>query len=470
MNSILDTFVEKYRKDIIEKTSQLIQIPSMKDAPLSQMPFGEPIAACLNQTLELCASLGMRTKNCGGYAGWAEIGDGQELCGILVHLDVVPGGGGWHYPPFGGQVKDGKLFGRGAIDDKGPAVASIYALKAIADSQLPLRRRIRIIFGTDEENDWNCMDYYKEHEEIPSLGFSPDAEFPVIFAEKGILFATVSADGTLPVNPPYIQSLTGGRRANMVPDECVAEIVLPDSNSTFEAAAAFRASNISGTDITYKDNILTIRTSGVTAHGSTPEKGLNAISKMMEFLSGFDMEDSFQKKFIDFYQSHIGFETDGTSMTGAIVSDVPSGSLVLNAGLISMDTTCASLKLNIRYPVTYTGKKIQKYLENTVLLEGLNIDIDLNSEPLYQEKESPIVKTLLSVYHSYCPDGSSPLAVGGGTYARSIPNSVAFGPVLPGREELAHCPDEFISVEDLILSAKIYAQAMLCLAGEESRV
>ncbi|MCB7521510.1 dipeptidase PepV [[Clostridium] hylemonae] len=469
MEYVLDKLIEKYREDIVRCTRNLVRIPSVKDTPLPQMPFGRPIGECLDETLALCRSLGMRTKNCGGYAGWAETGSGEELCGVLVHLDVVPAGDGWTHPPFGGLMEDGKIYGRGTVDDKGPAAASIFALKAIMESSLTLSSRIRIIFGTDEENDWACMDHYKEQEEIPSAGFSPDAEFPVIYAEKGILFATLTKEGTLPEGIPYIRSLSGGRRANMVPDECRAEIVLPEPDAAFVRQLKAAADSAGEAEITVSGSLITVRTAGKTAHGSTPENGVNAISVMMNVLAPVMTENSFQKDFLDFYMSHIGSETDGCSMFGSL-SDEPSGKLVLNAGVLTMDTHSAALKLNIRYPVTYTGTHIWQRLTKAAADAGLRAVIDLNSEPLYADADSHIVQTLLSVYHSYCPDGSVPIAVGGGTYARSMPNSVAFGPVFPGKAELAHCPDEYISVEDLILSAKIYAGAMYRLAGRKEDV
>lgn len=363
--------------------------------------------------LALCSSLGMRTKNCGGYAGWAEIGSGEELCGVLVHLDVVPAGDGWEHLPFGGIMEDGKTYGRGTVDDKVPAIASVFALKAIADSGLPLSRRIRIIFGTDEENAWTCMDYYKEHEEIPCTGFSPDAEFPVIYAEKGILFATLDKEGTVEEDKPNIRNLSGGRRANMVPDECHAELVVPEPDGSFVRLLELGASTIPGTHICACGPVVKVRTTGKTAHGSTPENGVNAVSNMMLLLEPFMEGDSFQSSFISFYRSHIGAETDGSGLFGDIC-DEPSGKLVLNAGLLYMDTQHASLKLDIRYPVTCSGVQIQRLLADTAADAGLAMHIDLNSEPLYEEKDSRVVQTLLSVYHGYCPGGSVPLAVGGG--------------------------------------------------------
>lgn len=464
MNSILDPIIEKYQKDIISNTIKLIQIPSEKASAKPGMPFGTEIHNCLNTTLSLCQSLGFRTKNCGGYAGWAEIGAGPQMIGILVHLDIVPAGDGWSLDPFSGIRKNGRIYGRGAIDDKGPAIAAIYALKAIVESKIPLEKRIRIIFGTDEENTWECMDYYKAHEEMPSLGFSPDAMFPVIYAEKGILYLTLHGSFDSSPSCPYIQSMYGGKRANMVPDSCCAKIVIPDEIT--DDVSDFINACVRAPDITVipERNLLSVQAMGIAAHGSTPEKGENAIARLMHILALLKTLNPSQKDFISAYNTCIGFETDGERLAGHI-KDEPSGHLIVNPGLIEMDQHTAKLKINIRYPVTYTGKQIIDSINSRITDYSLKLTTDLNSEPLYISEQSDIVQTLLSVYREYTGDDSPPLVTGGGTYARSIDNAVAFGPVFPDQEELAHCPDEFISEEYLLLSAKIYAQALMRLAN-----
>lgn len=445
MNPMLDACIEQYRQDIIEETINMIRISSVKGAAAPGMPFGTEIHRCLETVLALCQKLGFETKNCDGYVGYAQIGAGSELIGILVHLDVVPPGNGWTHPPFTPCLSNNRIYGRGAVDDKGPAIASIYALKALLDSGLLLTKRIRIIFGTDEENEWKCMEHYKQYEELPSCGFSPDAEFPVIFAEKGILYTSLHQTFDSEPNSIRIQSLNGGERANMVPDICSATLLLPDRKDT-----------------------LSFKTTGITAHGSTPEQGKNAISGMMRLLSLISGLCPSQKAFIDIYQTFIHTETNGMQIFGPIF-DEPSGSLVLNAGTIRMDEHSATLNLNIRYPVTVSGETIETRLQDFANKQHLQVDITLHSPPLYMEKGSPIIQTLLDTYHSYSPDASTPLAIGGGTYARSIPNAVAFGPIFPGEEELAHCPDEYIRTDDLILSAKIYADAIWQLISKPQK-
>lgn len=465
MERALDVIIDKLQDDIISNTIKLVRINSEKSAPLPGMPFGSGIGTCLEETLNLCSRLGFRTKNCDGYVGYAEIGEGEEIVGVLVHLDVVPAGEDWSFEPFGGEIYNGRIYGRGTVDDKGPAMAAIYAVKALMESGLPVNKRIRLIFGTDEENKWECMDYYKEHEELPTLGFSPDAEFPVIFAEKGVLFVNLVHKLQTSPDELRIAELNGGRRANMVPDLCHAQIIVPSHLERELQKWLTSVSSDAGVTGSLKDNILSLKTSGLTAHGSTPEKGVNAISAMMKVLASLKGLSADQLAFINFFNDKLGRETNGHSLLGKIEDGV-SGPLVLNPGVLQIDHKSALLKMNIRYPVTFEGEEIISRIKDA-LKEcdiGINTVIDLNSEPLYQQLDSNIIQTLLFVYRSYKNDRTKPLCIGGGTYARSMPNSVAFGPVFPNQAELAHCPDEYISVDDLILISKIYAEALRRLA------
>lgn len=462
MDHILDWGINHYRESIIADTGKLIRIKSVKNEPLPGMPFGRGIDKCLREALNICDGLGFRTKYCDGYAGYAEIGYGDEMVGILVHLDTVPAGIGWDSDPFAGEITDERIYGRGAIDDKGPAVAVIYAVKALMDSGLTLKRRVRIIFGTDEENKWECMDHYRVTEELPDLGFSPDAEYPVIFAEKGIMFLKLSRKFEVKPDTLHITDLRGGQFPNMVPDSCIAEIHVPGGDEKYVGKWAEAVGN-NNVSLCFKDRILSIKACGLSAHGSTPERGINAVSVMMELLGTLDRLDASQRGFIDFYNERIGRETNGHMLIGDI-SDEISGSLVFNAGVLNLDKEKVVLSINIRFPVTFKGADIADKITQGIKSCQLELSVDLNSEPLYQEIDSDIVQTLLAVYRSFKDDGSEPLCIGGGTYARSMNCSVAFGPVFPGQTELAHCPNEYISIEDLILNARIYAEAIRCLA------
>ena len=412
---------------MIDALKELIAIPSVTGAePEPGMPYGKAVHDALEKALELCDRLGMRTKKCGDYLGYAEIGQGEELMGIVVHLDVVPPGSGWTHDPFGGELVDGKLYGRGTVDDKGPAVAAMYAMKDILDSGKTLDKRIRLIFGCqEEEGDWEDMEYYRAHEEIPSFGFTPDAEFPATYGEKGILQVAVSMDA----DKSGFAEIKGGEAANMVAD--YAKAVLKDGSVLEER--------------------------GKSAHGSTPEEGENAITKLMEKAAEHDCA------FARFYMDSIGWCLDGSSF-GVGYHDEQSGNLSFNVGTVFMKDNKVTMQIDIRFPVTFSAEEVMVQMKKTAEVHGLTAVQESEMKPVYMDKNGPVISKLMEAYREVTGEDAEPTVMGGGTYARAIENVVAYGPVFPGRECTEHKPDEYILVEDLEKAREIYRLAMEKLA------
>ena len=445
-----------YDKECVESMQKLIGIKSVRYdgddeyVPVVGRPFGNGIADALEYVLGLCASMGMRTKNCGGYAGYAEVGEGEELIGILCHLDVVPEGNGWDYPPFGGEIHDGRLYGRGAIDDKGPAMAVVYALKALMDEGFDFGKRVRIIFGADEECDWEDMEYYTANEECPAMGFTPDADFPLIYGEMGIL----QLDFVIEFSRANNLIIEGGEASNAVPDYC----------RVTAAGGSGDASSIDKTGGGCCSGVQTllIDEAGTAAHASVPWEGENAISKAMSKLQSvadeLDITDE-MKRFIEFYCSKIGFNIHGEGM-GCDFEDEESGRLTFNAGRIRADERSMCLSVDIRCPVTVEKERVLAALEHAAADFGFELrNVDW-LKPVYSSCESQLVKTLLEVYRETTGDMGVPLTMGGGTYARAMDNIVAFGPVFPGREATEHMKNEYILLEDLVRIREIYEEAI----------
>lgn len=399
-------------------------------------PYGAGPAAALDYMLKLCDSLGFRTKNCENQLGWAEIGEGDEMVGILCHLDVVPAGEGWDYEPYAMTLVGDRAYGRGVTDDKGPAMCCVYAMKDLLDSGVSLKRRIRIIFGLSEETgDWEDMAWYREHEELPVFGITPDADFPAIYGEKGIL----SMDLAMPLVKSGLLSAAGGTAVNVVPPRC---------------------------SVTYADasgNPVTIRTEGKPAHGSTPEDGKNAISAAMEQLAAVSGLNS---SFVEFYQKYIGWDYNGVKM-GCGLEDDKSGKLTLNAGVLAVKGEDLVLSLNIRNPVTFTKEDVLTPISAAAAEYGMTVTLTEENHPIYMDKNGPVITALLQVYREGTGDQENqPTVIGGGTYARAMDNIVAFGPMLPGRELTEHMNNEYALVEDLYLCREIYRKALEKLAGE----
>ena len=418
---------------LLDAVMGLVAIDSVALTDVSEdAPYGAGPAKALAYVLELCRTLGIRTVNRAGRVAWAEIGEGEELMAILGHLDVVPVGEGWAHNPAG-EVCGDRLYGRGVVDDKGPTLAALFAMKELQDAGTPLRRRVRLIFGQCEEvGDWNDMDYYKKTEQLPVFGFTPDADFPAIYGEKGILNFELS----LPLAGSGLLSIEGGEAGNMVPDWC---------RCAYRTAAGEER---------------TLETRGRSAHASTPEKGDNAIDKMMAELARQGVESPL----VSFYQTHLGGDFTGGKL-GCGFSDEQSGGLTVNAGLLRTENGRITLTLDIRNPVTFTCADVEAPLRRACEAFGLACECTENMESIYMDKNGRVVQTMVEVYRAVTGDRSEPTVIGGGTYARAMPGIVAFGPMQPGRECTEHQRDEYILLEDLFTAKEIYRQAIEKLAN-----
>lgn len=458
----LDQEIDKLKEELITAVQECIQLDSVKDLEKAGpgAPFGPRIQNCLEWTLALAEKLGFSVQNFDGYAGHIEMGEG-ELLGILGHLDVVPAGDGWSVPPFGGQINDGRIYGRGATDDKGPSLAALFAMKAIQNARLPLNKRVRLILGTDEESGWADMDYYKQHSDLPQIGFAPDAEFPLIHAEKGILHLEMSKEYE---QLPHILLLQGGERANVVPDLC--RVTLKDLNlqevSTQLHAFNFPEGVTARIEAESTNSSIQLVFKGAGAHGSMPQNGKNAVLYALSFLQTLPLSSD-ELHLIAWLNQYPGTGFCGEGF-GISLSDEPSGKLSLNLGIMNLTSEKLTFVIDIRYPVTFKEEDVLIPIQQIVAAEGFTIRIDENQQPHYVPKDSPIVTALLSAYQEGTGQAGEAFAIGGGTYAKVMPQGVAFGPTLPGEPEIIHCPDEYISIDNLILTTKIYAQAILNLA------
>lgn len=456
MEKILQQYIDDHFDSMLSDIQELVRIPSVLDesSPTPGAPFGEPISRALRLALEKADAMGFRTGNIDGYAGYAEMGEGEQVA-ILAHLDVVPAVGEWIVPPYSAEIVDGKLYGRGAVDDKGPGIACLYGMKAVLDSGLPISRRCRLIWGTDEETLARGIHYYLEREEAPAYGFSPDAEFPIIHAEKGtirFLYRIPAADGS-------ILRIQAGTRLNIVPDYASA-LVRSVSRAAFDAAVQTLPNTKVRFQATEQDGSLLLEAFGVASHACYPGEGVNAIQGMLLLLKAlFPAADSPLKRSIHALAAHLGSETDGTSM-GLACRDEISGALTFNTAIIDVDENGGVCKFDIRYPVTRDGEALLAQLKAVEAALGATFELIQHKPPLYVEKDRPFIGMLQQAYEECTGDEPRCISIGGGTYCRYVKNTVSFGPVFPGQKELAHQCNEFLALEDLRRIAKIYAQAI----------
>lgn len=459
--------VIRKKDDLIQDTQSFLQIESVLDEEGGKegKPFGEKVDDALQYMLKKGEDEGFTVKNVDGYAGHIEYGEGEDIVGVLCHVDVVPAGDGWTTPPFSADIRENKIFARGAIDDKGPTMAAFYALKILKDTGLQLSKKIRMIIGTDEESDWRCVDHYFKHEAMPQIGFAPDADFPIIHAEKGIIDATLSFTYQQTANHQRytLKQFTSGMRLNMVPDEAAAIVTAAQEHDAELIKTAFEAyladHQLSGEVKSAADGLhFTLK--GVSVHAMEPAHGTNAGIHMANFLCGHELDEQ-GLSFTSQINALFDLDTRGQKL-GIACKDEISGDLTLNVGTIRYkQNEEAKLGLNVRYPVTADGKDVKKGIES---IKGAALLKFEDSPPHHVSKDHPLVKTLQRVYEEQTGDPATLIAIGGGTYARSLEAGVAFGPLFPGRPDCAHQKDEYIEIDDLLRATALYAQAMYELA------
>jgi len=460
----LNKLIDVMKEDIIKSTQEIIRIKSVESEPKPGMPFGIGVSESLECALNTAKKLGFDTVNLDGYVGYAEYGQGEDYVLALGHLDVVPEGDGWTYPPFGAEIHDGKMYGRGTTDDKGPIMATLYGLKAIKDAKLPLSRRIRVLFGTNEETGSKELGHYLEKEKAPVAGFTPDAEYPIINGEKGITIFNIVKDFNKENRfENYIKYIKGGQAANMVPDYCEAGIISKNAQTIIKSLGVFIKKTGYKLSAVLNTNLIIIKSIGESAHGSLPHLGKNAIMQLFEFIATIDFGKTDVAEFVAFINKNIGLEIHGESF-GVCLEDEISGKLSLLVGIINMNKDQATITLNLRYPVTCKLSDMMGPFNKKVDGTGIRVEKFVHQEPLYFSPDSPIIKALQKVYTEQTGEEAKLVSIGGGTYAKEMPNIVAFGPMFPGEPDTIHKQNEYITIDNLIKNAKIYAHALYELA------
>lgn len=454
------------RKDeLLNELQQLIQIESILDE--SQMteeyPFGPKPAEALAFLLQKGTEQGMTVKNVDNYAGHIEMGGGEELIGILGHVDVVPAGEGWSVPPFEGRIVDNRMIGRGTIDDKGPTIAAWMAMKLVKDAGIPLERRVRLIIGTDEESGFRCVERYFKTEEMPTLGFAPDADFPIINAEKGIAGIVLSNSSSN--EDTSLVFFESGERTNMVPEEAkaVLEGELADIEESF--TKFLQVNNLQGKIQTENGNtLLSVR--GKSAHAMEPDHGINAAIKLAEFLVTRDL-GGLGQKFVETIFEAFGKDSRGTAFNGYFKDDM-SGETTYNAGILQFKREEGfTIKVSMRYSVSCPFEQVIERITASFKEAGVDVTVSSNSTPHYVDESDELIQTLASVYERQTGNKAELLAIGGGTYARVLKKGVAFGMLFPGEADVAHQADEFVNIDNLLTATAIYADAISELAGKK---
>ena len=448
-----ETILE-YKDDILRDLDELISIKSVSATDK------ESASRALEFVLDRASQMGFKTRNIKGIAGHVEYGTGDELAAVLAQVDVVPAGEGWSSDPYRLTERDGRFYGRGVVDDKGPAIIALYCMKALKDRNIKTKRRLRLIIGAAEEIGMDDMNIYFRNEELPDIAFTPDSDYGICYREKGIMQIEISSsrhDGTL------LTSLHGGSAVNAVPYKAS---VLIDCTEREDNQLRRRADGRQcDFDFVYTMDGLRIAAAGKASHASVPQNGLNAVAHLIRLLA-----DGFGRECLGslstFLDTEIGLETDGSTL-GIACSDKESGALTLNIGVAEIDEDNSKVFIDIRYPVTKDSNEIFEAVRNKAAQYGLDAKIMNNELPLSMDEDAPVIMMLREAYKSIMGVEPRIYSTGGGTYARMLKNhGVAFGPVFEGDPAKIHDADEGISVENFFLHARICLEAMYNMVRE----
>ena len=466
MNIDFKQEVLNHKEDLLKDLFELLSVRSILGTDITEeTPFGSGPREALDLILSFGERDGYKTKLVENKAGHIEVGQGEELFGILGHVDVVPVvEADWTSHPFKPEIRDGKIFARGSLDDKGPTMAAYYAVKLLDKLGVKWNKRVRVIVGSDEETGFRCVEAYFKHEEQPASGFTPDAMFPLVYAEKARAtfdhkLKFVSEDGEYNYK---LVKFKGGQVLNMVIASAIAELVgeVSDIKEKFENFLA--QEKLDGEVIV--ENTIKLTLKGKAAHGSTPQYGVNAATKLAEFLSTLGLDNN-GKNFVNYIVEKLANDPFGEKL-GINYVDDEMGEATYNYGILDYD-------LEKKAAVVSTDCRHPKKFDLVDRLKGVkedNIDIEVTStkEAHYVPKDDELVTTLMDVYKKHTGDTKNDAFVlGGGTYARCLKKGVAFGLLFPGKEDTMHQANEYLEVEDLLLATAIYAEGIYKLCCEQ---
>ena len=448
----MDQIIKEMRDQMIQTLAKWVRIPSVKGEPQPGAPFGVQVREALDAALADAQAMGFAVRNFDGYVGDVRMGpEGVNPLAILGHLDVVPQGEGWDTDPFGAEIRDGRMYGRGTEDDKGPVVAALYAMLALKKTGIPLKREVRLILGCDEESGMECVKHYAKVCDLPRVGFSPDGVFPVINTEKGMLHLSLHGDWCQ--DGLQVLEFCVGERPNVVPGKAKA-LVSGEEDLVEKANAAARELGLEVTAKIAEAGVVELYSEGIPGHAAYPEVTRNAVGQLLLVLKALGVEGPLKA-----VAEKIGMEYYGESLEMACQDGV-SGPLTCNLGIIRYTREEGLYAtLDIRYPILANPTALAA-AATAALAPAVRVVVDSQKEPHHVAPNSKLIQSLLSAYTEVSGRPGECLSTGGGTYARLLQEGVAFGSVFPGEEEVCHHANEYFDLNSLELNVKIFARAI----------
>ena len=462
----IEAYVDSHRQEMLDDICALCRINSEKMPYSAGKPFGEGAFAALNEALEMAEKYGFAIRNYDNYVGTIDMNDKEAQLDILAHLDVVPAGEGWTVTePFSPIEKDGKLYGRGTADDKGPAMAALYAMRAVKELGIPLKKNVRLILGTDEEcGSSDIAHYYKTEKEAP-MTFSPDGAFPVVNIEKGRLPGHFTANWEASEALPRLVRLNAGVKTNVVPGKAFA-VIAGLSTEELEKAAK-EITEQTGVTFVFEtvEEGVSVTAVGVGAHASLPQDGNNALTALLTYVTALPLAACAQTEMLKNLCELIPHGDTAGAALGIAMSDELSGALTLAFSILNVDESSLEGQFDTRAPLCATKENCLDVAKAAMQAKGITFLTDHMTPLHHVDENSPFIQTLNKAYEEYTGLEGGCVALGGGTYVHDLENGVAFGASFPGTDNRMHGADEFAVIDELLASAKIFAQVIVDLCS-----
>lgn len=460
--------IKKYFDDawfeIMRDIARICSINSEKMPAQEGMPFGEGPYQALMEFKAMAEEMGFEGKIYGNAVGSFDLGEGERQLDMLAHLDVVPAGEGWTVTdPFEVKLKEGRLYGRGTADDKGPAVVALWAMKCVKDLGIKLSKRARLVVGTDEECGSGDLPYYYAVEKEAPMTFSPDAEYPVINIEKGSLHPMFCASWKEDKTLPRITKMKGSLKVNVLPGKAFATVEGLTAEEMKETAAKVTERTKVEYVLEDKDGKCEITAVGFGAHAASPETGINALTGLIEFLCELPLAKSEAVEKLNVLKKLMPHGDSKGEGLGVAMSDDISGALTLTFSMMDWNETGFTAQFDSRCPICANNENMRDVCAKAFADNGITMTMEDMNPPHHVPADSPFVQELLKVYEDYTGLKGEPIAIGGGTYVHHLENGVAFGCSMPGTDNKMHGADESAVVEELILSAEMFAQIIIDL-------
>lgn len=453
----IDSYIDANWSTMVADIDALVRVASIEDLGSSApgQPFGPAPRKALDEALRIANRMGFATSDLDGYIATADlVGESDTQIGIIGHVDVVPAGPGWTVDPYAVTKKDGYLLGRGVIDNKGPSVLAIHAMKFWKDMQesgeaARFPYTIRMMFGANEETGMRDVKYYRRSNPDPAFLFTPDAEFPVCYGEKGLYDATVRSSA-ISESQRAIVRMSGGAATNAVAGQ--AEAVVRANASNLPTAKDIAVEDLG-------DGLARVAAAGKSAHASTPELGESAILTLIDYLLENVACSPEERAFLE-ADSAILATTDGSG-AGMACEDEHFGSLTIIGGTIAIEGDRFVQTFDARYPTSTTAEAITNALRTLFAQAEAECELVRDETPFLNDPQSPAIQALLSAYREATGDSAEPFTMGGGTYARQFACAASFGPEKPWEDcpewvGPIHGPDEGVSENLLKEAFRIY--------------